>query len=113
MLHRLDPVAISAIVNFVSGLLVLWMMQRVTSGAGFYSYLGIVKLGHRLVLAVLAVALVANAGFTTDSQTAPRFIDLVTQFLFLLVLVISAVRHSMAPNDTPADERPATIFRLH
>lgn len=113
MLPHLDPVTISFVVNFVSGLLVFWMMQRVTAGAGFYSVLGLVKLGHRAVLASLAVALVANAGFTADSQTAPRLVDLVTQSVFLVVLVLSAVRHSMAPQDNPGQQRSATIFRLH
>jgi hypothetical protein len=74
----------------------LALMQVLTAEAGLSFGLKVLMLGHRLVLAVVAIALFANAGDTLCNAIAPRAIDFVTEFILLLVLTFSALHHRFA-----------------
>jgi len=91
---------VSALVNFLAALGVLWIMQAVTVDAGFSSRFALTRFVHRLALAGLAVMLFGNAGLTVHTRSAPRLIDLLVQVAMLLAVIISASRHrwhSQAP----------------
>lgn len=92
-----DLTWLSAAVNFIASLGTIWIMQIVTHEAGWRSFLEIIKGCHRLALAILALALFANAGATLYEGTQPRPIDFAAQLALLLVIVFSAVRHRMVP----------------
>lgn len=92
-----DWSTMSAASNAVASIIVLYIMQTVTADASFTSILGIVKLAHRSSLALLAILLMANAGATLNDMSDPKLFDLASQLAFLLVVLLSAVRHRMAP----------------
>lgn len=91
----LDLGMLSAAINATAGIVVLWIMQRVTYDAGFSNYLGVVKSIHRMFLGALAILLVANAGQIIIEHSTPRVDDVATQFVFLCVIILSAIRHAM------------------
>lgn len=96
----------SAAFNLLAAFGALYLMQIVTPEAGIHSGLQVLMLGHRVVLAIVSIALFANAGDTIYSNTAPRPIDFFVEFVLLMVLTLSAVRHKF----TPQLRRRETLF---
>jgi hypothetical protein len=86
---------ISPLVNVLASLGVLWIMQKVTHDAVIWTPIGLLKWAHRASLAVLAIVLAMNAALSATDGTVPRLHDLAVQLAFLLVVLLSAIRHSL------------------
>lgn len=86
---------IHAVFGIFGALGCLWVMQSVTSDYDIWSKLGIVKLIHRASFAFLAIVMASNAAYTIESEIDPRYIDLIEQVAFVMVIIISAYRHHM------------------
>jgi hypothetical protein len=97
----LDLGAISAVINALAALAVLYIMQAVTADAGFGSMPALIKLMHRLTLAALSLALAFNAVQTILSETDPRGIDLAVQAMMFVAVLVSAFRHALPPLRPP------------
>jgi hypothetical protein len=92
----LDVGTLSALVNTSAAFACIWMMQAVTSEAGFGSPSALIKLLHRFSYGLLSIGLFSNAAISLSDDSDPRFIDLLVQCLLLLVMTISVVRHILA-----------------
>jgi len=88
---------ISAVINALAALSIVYIMMAVTADAGFSGRLNLIKLGHRLALASLAVALAVNAGVTVASPGNTRLVDVIVQGAMLIVVAFSAWRHTLVP----------------
>jgi hypothetical protein len=83
----------SALINFVSALVCLFLMQKLTADCGFATKVARVKLVHRLSFALLAAALLYNARVTLEDDSVPRLVDFLVQAASLGVIAFSAWRH--------------------
>lgn len=88
--------SIYALFNFTASFGALWLMQRVTADAGWCSQLALVKLGHRASLTVVAIVMFASAAYTVETNTSPRPVDFAVEAILVMVLCLSAVRHTLA-----------------
>lgn len=102
----LDLGDISVIVNSLSLLGVLFVMQRITNDFSTYSTLGWVKMAHRGAFILLAMALAYNIYRTVDGENNPRFVDLLVQIGLMLTVAVSFVRHGMASTRNRAAQLP-------
>lgn len=82
-------------VTAISSLGVIWLMQTTTPEAGFYSSLGMLKMGHRIIMALAAIVLFWDAGYTLSTGTGPRWIDFVLVVALLAAVGLLAIRHRM------------------
>lgn len=87
---------IGACVNFIGAFIALWVMQKVTTGAEIKTKLGLIKFLHRVSLMLLSISMMLNAVAILATNADPRTADLLVEVTFLVVLAISAWRHSLA-----------------
>lgn len=88
---------VSVVANVVSSLIILYMMQAVTAGAGLRCPQAAIRLIHRASLAGLSMALMYHAYDIIEYSRTPTLASALVNGSFTLACVISAVRHSTAP----------------
>jgi hypothetical protein len=91
----LDLGTVSALINVLAAFGSIWTMQYTTMEAGVKTPVQWVKTCHRAAYGLLAIGLFANAMYTIDTDTDPRWIDIMVFGLLLSVMIISVVRHKM------------------
>lgn len=106
ILVYLDLGGISAILNVVSALSIVTVMQAVTRDYSLYTELGMVKFCHRLAFGTLAGALGWNAYRTIETDANPRMEDVLVQLALIAVVGVSFIRHLMARPAIRTDQDP-------
>lgn len=92
---HVDVVAITATIDVLGAIGIVWIMQSVTYQFNLKSQIGLIKTIQRLVLSGLAIAMLWNAGYTVSHNSGPRFVDFIVQVMFFIAIIWSAVRHTM------------------
>ena len=83
---------ISAALNVIAALTLLYVMQKITADAGFRCGRAVAKLAQRLALAAAVIVLFANAGEMLYYDIDPRPLNVLGETMMVAALVwLSAV----------------------
>jgi hypothetical protein len=98
---------LSALVNFLSALACLFLMQKFTADCGLSTAMGRIKLIHRFAFVALAASLMYDAAISIADESAPRLVDFLVQVASFAVIALSAWRHHVGARDAQARLRVA------
>lgn len=88
---------ISVIANAVSAVLIFFLSRAITPQASLQCPLAAIRLFQRYAMCALSISLMFNAYYIVSHDRTPSIAAVAVNVFFVIVVLISAARHYMAP----------------